>query len=80
MAQRQSVFRAEYISDHSCGMYQCGEIDSIADYDIKAYLDSYGEYGYQELINFFARSTAAAHSHIMKIRMSKHDGACQAGS
>lgn len=80
MAQRQRLFDVDYISDHSCGSYQIGEIDTIADYNIKAYLDQYGEFGYQELLTFLARSTAAAHNHIMKIRMSKHDGACQVGS
>ena len=80
MAERKALFEAKYISDHSCGTYTVGEIDSICDNQIKAYLDSYDEFGYNELVHFLTRCMGAAHSHMREIRMNRPDGSCQAGS
>lgn len=64
MAERKTVLTIERISDHSCGSYQVGEIDSIPDECIKKYIDDFGEFGYSELTNWLARATTVAYTHI----------------
>lgn len=81
MAQREAMLEIQIIKDHSCGTYTIGEIDSINDEQIEKYLDSFGEFGYQELQNWLMRASAVSFNKIMKIRKNRNNGeSCSNGS
>jgi hypothetical protein len=58
MAQREKIFDLDFISDHSCGSYYIGEIDTYPDEAIKKYLERFGAQGHKDLNNFFDRCKA----------------------
>lgn len=79
MATRKKLFNIEYISDHSCGTYRIGEIDTCIEDEIKKYLDTYGEFGYGELRDFAIRLLVKADSEIKKQREAFLNAHCSGG-
>lgn len=57
MAERETILKIEAITDHSCGSYRIGEIDTLPDDAIKKHIGTHGEYGYEEFRDFLARAT-----------------------
>lgn len=79
MAERKTLVKIEYISDHSCGTYEVGEIDTLTKEPIAQYVDSYGEKGYIEVLEMCARMSAAAVEAITKKRNSSMPSASMKG-
>lgn len=72
MAERRTILEVKAISDDDCGMYRIGEIDTLPEPDVRAYVLRHGEFGYSEILNFCAGMTAAARDAIFKYRAEGH--------
>lgn len=72
MTERRTILLVDEISDDDCGMYRLGEIDTIPDGQVQAYIQRRGEFGYSELLNFCASLMASARTCIHKYRESQH--------
>lgn len=55
MASRETLLKVNYITDHSCGSYRIGEIDTLPDEAIKQHINRFGEYGFEQLRDFAIR-------------------------
>ena len=77
MAERKEFLNIKYISDHSCGSYQIGEIDTLPDENIREYIRRFGEYGYEEIRNFAVRMLVCADREIKnERRLKQQQGDC----
>lgn len=72
--ERMTLLEIKFVSDDDTGMYHIGEIDTMPQDDIAKYIRSYGETGYQELLDFCARVVTVARHTIVSERM-QHSGA-----
>jgi len=72
MAERKVLTTVEYITDHSCGSYRIGEIDSLPDYDVIEYINRFDEYGYEQIRDYAIRMLISATTQIRLLRMQKH--------
>ena len=79
MAERRDFLRVQYISDHSCGTYQIGEIDTMSDDAVREHIRSFGEFGYSEIRDFAIRMLVNAEREIQNERRLKDQGACRIG-
>ena len=52
MAERKLFLKVDYISDHSCGSYQVGEIDTLSSEAVENHIRTFGEFGYEEIKRF----------------------------
>lgn len=76
MTQRRKILEVDYISDDDCGMYRIGEIDTLPNEAIKAHVERFGEFGYQEWRDFGIQCIVVAETEIRNKRMSEQQ-ACQ---
>lgn len=68
MTQRRTILTVDAISDDDCGMYRIGEIDTMPESQVRAYIKRHGEYGYAELLEFGASLLSAAKKCIIEYR------------
>jgi hypothetical protein len=79
-AERKTMLEVKVVTDHDCGNYRIGEIDTVPDQQVAEYIARFGEYGYQELLNFTAAVAEAARKSIRAHRLAKDPAAAvQAG-
>lgn len=76
MAERKTLLKVEYISDHSCGNYFLGEIDTMSTEAVKKHIQTYGENGFKAVRDFAVGMIVAAGQEIMQQRWNA-GGACQ---
>lgn len=74
MAERKEFLKIQYISDHSCGTYQVGEIDTLSDDAIRQHIRTFGEFGYSEIRDFAVRMLINADREIQNERRLKQQG------
>lgn len=79
MAERKEFLNIEYISDHSCGSYQCGEIDTISSEAVENHIRVFGEFGYEEIKRFAIQLLMNAENQIRLKRQYEQPIAVQAG-
>lgn len=68
MAERKRFLDIQYISDHSCGTYQVGEIDTMSNDAVYEHIRVFGEYGYTEIRDFAIRMIVNAEAEIRRYR------------
>lgn len=73
MAERKTFLNIEYISDHSCGMYKTGEIDTSPDDAVAKHIEVYGEFGYEEIRDFAIRLLTKAREINMDRRLKESE-------
>lgn len=79
MAERKEFLKIQYISDHSCGTYQVGEIDTMSDDAIRQHIRVFGEFGYSEIRDFAVRMLVNADREIKNERRLKSQEDCADG-
>ncbi len=78
MAERKTLLNIQYITDHSCGSYQIGEIDTLSDDAVRQHIRDFGEYGYSEIRDFAIRMIVNAERELMNERRLKMQSGCSA--
>jgi hypothetical protein len=59
-AKLETFFELKKVVDHDCGNYQIGEIDFVNYAKIREYVSTYGDLGYQQLIDVCVRIMSEA--------------------
>lgn len=73
MASRETLLKVNYITDHSCGSYRIGEIDTLPDEAIKQHINRFGEYGFEQLRDFAIRILNVSTKEIYEHRVRGHE-------
>lgn len=73
MTERRTVLLINEISDDDCGMYRLGEIDTLPDGQVEAYIRRHGEFGYTEMLEFAANLMVAAKKSIIEYRRKENE-------
>lgn len=74
MAERKEFLKIDYISDHSCGSYQVGEIDTLSSEAVEHHIRTFGEFGYEEVKRFAIQMLMNAENQI-RLRRQYNQGA-----
>ena len=75
--RRQLISPVQYHSDDDTGMYKVGEIDTCPPkLQIEAYIKSYGDYGKEQLLDYFSCCIAMTIEAHKKVHEDERDCDC----
>ena len=80
-AKMETFFELKKVVDHDCGNYRIGEIDFVDLDAIDQYVEEYGDFGKNEILDACVRIMFKARQAAIRTRASGHQDECMvAGS
>jgi len=77
MAQRARFCEIDFITDHDCGNYYIGEIDSYPIYEVEEHINRFGRKGYESIRDFALRLMYLNESEMIKYNTKNSGSECQ---